>query len=87
MPEDTGSLSNNIVICLLEDERKNLWIGTDNGLNHLDRTSGQIKQFHYKNGESNSLTNDLINHLYQGRDGLLWICTASGLNRSRSLKT
>ena len=48
-PANPQSLSNNYIISVLEDSKKNLWVGTyQGGLNLLDPESGKSK--HYLQG-------------------------------------
>ncbi len=47
-PEDSTTLSHNIVTALLEDSRGNFWVGTDkNGLHLMDRENGTFRRMEY----------------------------------------
>ena len=46
-PDDPSSISSNIVNCIYEDNMGRLWIGTDNGLNLLDRKTGKFKKIEF----------------------------------------
>ena len=65
---------------LLADDNGTLWIGTfDAGLDKLDIPTGSFT--HYRHDpEKNSISNNSINYLFGDSHGLIWICTAAGLN-------
>jgi ligand-binding sensor domain-containing protein len=76
-----NGLSNTTINALLEDDDKNLWIGTEFGLNLLERESGEIHGFFHEKDNSNSLSSNFITYLFQDRSGFIWIGTSFGLNR------
>ncbi len=85
-PADPKSLINNGVMTLLEDRRYsnrggNLWIGTQEGLNHFDRATGIFTRHLHTHTDPSSLSNDKILSLFEDRSGGLWVGTASGINR------
>ncbi|MBN2206311.1 MAG: PAS domain S-box protein, partial [Candidatus Aminicenantes bacterium] len=71
----------NVIFTLLEDTKRNIWVGTLNGLNRYDRSSGSFVRYVHDPGEPASLSNNEVLHLLEDRAGTLWICTAGGLNR------
>jgi ligand-binding sensor domain-containing protein len=77
----TNGLSNPTINSLIEDEEKNIWIATDEGLNLLDRNSGKIELLLHRNDRTTSLKNNQITHLFQDSKGYIWISTANGLSR------
>ena len=44
-PEDSSSISSNRATRVLEDSRKNIWVGTWKGLNRFDRATGKFERF------------------------------------------
>ncbi|MEM1119858.1 MAG: two-component regulator propeller domain-containing protein [Bacteroidota bacterium] len=63
---------------LVQDSQGNLWIGTENGLNFLDQSTGHIsKSLTTEDG----LVNNFIFELLLENDSTLWIGTARGLGR------
>ena len=65
------SLSDNKVWSFFVDEREFLWIGTNRGLNRLDRNTGRYRVFLHNPHEQNSLSHDAVNALYmEGRPGV-----------------
>ena len=61
-------LTSNAVKCLAEDTAHRLWIGTDNGLNLFDLTTGHIRKIEDKRFEDK-----VISTLYAASDGSVWI--------------
>lgn len=60
-------LSNNTVLSLYEDKLSNLWLGLDNGINLINRSSA-FKEYIDVNGQLGSIYTSAINkgHLYLG---------------------
>jgi len=71
-PADPTTLSSDNVRAIYEDRSGELWVGTMNGLDRLDRTSGTFT--HYLSGRS-------ILTLYEDKGGILWVATLWGLTR------
>lgn len=80
-PYGLNTLSNNIVNCFLEED-KYLWVGTESGLNRIDKKTGIIKQYKYNPTDATSISANAIYALYKDSNGNLWIGTWNGgLNR------
>ena len=72
-----NSLSNNTVNFIYADSRHNFWVCTADGLNLLDRKTGQFKIFGIKDG----LPSSVIFGILEDKDGRLWVSTNNGLSR------
>lgn len=72
-----NGLSNNAVICSLQDHNGFLWFGTKDGLNRFDGYS--FKTFRYEAGDSNSIGSNYIYSLHESRSGTLWVGCDRGL--------
>lgn len=73
-----GAISNSKVRCIAEDSQRNIWAGTDNGLNCMNFVTGRISSFFVETYPA--LKSDKINDLHYDRSGdCLWIATDSGL--------
>ncbi|SKB63533.1 Signal transduction histidine kinase [Parapedobacter luteus] len=67
----------------IEDERGNVWIGTNGGgLIYFDRQTNRFTTYRHDPKDPHSLGSDVIVNLCLDRDGVLWIGTYhGGLNR------
>lgn len=72
-------LSQNSVLCILQDDEGFLWFGTRNGLNKYDGNS--FTTYRYDTQDSTSLSNNYIKSLFQDNQGNLWVGTRGGLNK------
>ena len=71
-----------MIECIYEDKDNLLWIGTWNGLNCFDRTTGTFKQYFHDSADSTSISGDHITCMLEDYRGDLWIGTRlAGLNR------
>lgn len=78
---NSNSISSNLINSITEDNESNIWIGTDSGLNKINKSTGRITKY-FKDPESeNSLTSNNILKLLHGKDGTLWIGTDNGLDK------
>lgn len=74
-------LSSNIISSIIEDAHHNLWIGTqggDGGLDYYNRANEHIVNYRNNPKDSASLSSNLIEVLYAGKDGYLLIGTHGG---------
>ncbi len=76
-PQDPRTLSDNKVNAIWEDQQGVLWIGTQNGLNELDRSRGIFTIFTTKDG----LPGNAISAILEDTRGYLWLATHDGLSR------
>ncbi len=72
-------LSENVILCIAQDIRGFLWIGTQAGLNRYDGNS--IRIFKNEMSDPRSLSNGYIAALCSDKKGNLWVGTAQGLDR------
>ncbi|PCK07310.1 MAG: hypothetical protein COA42_14905, partial [Alteromonadaceae bacterium] len=80
--DTTPSLSHSAILSVLEDSRGNLWIGTEGGLNYLNRTNNQVTQFRHDPLDANSLSANVITSILEASDNTIWLATwGGGLNR------
>ncbi len=67
-------LSNNNIYCLTDDNNHNIWIGTQEGLNVLNKETGVIKKDHYS-----QIGNNSVSCLLTTGDNTVWVGTDAGL--------
>ena len=77
--ENPLTLSDNNVFAIIETDGSFLWIGTQNGLNRLDRNTGYVKRFFHDPSEINSLCGNLVTSIQKGSNNTLWLGTNNGL--------
>ena len=81
-PRSPTALANDNVRAILQDADGHLWVGTEAGLDVLDRASGQFTHYRHEDGDAGSLSDSYIMSLYQDARGLLWVGTRlGGVNR------
>ena len=87
-PLDPDSLSDNYINFIFQDSRQTIWIGTQGGgLNQLllgkeaQGRSAAFRVFKKKPGPANSISSDTVLSILEDRQGILWLGTASGLDR------
>jgi len=76
-PESPLSLSSDKVNAIWEDRQGQLWIGSEDGLNLLDRNRGTAKIFTIQDG----LPDNAIESIQEDGQGYLWLGTHNGLSR------
>ncbi|HUO79619.1 MAG TPA: two-component regulator propeller domain-containing protein [Steroidobacteraceae bacterium] len=77
-PRRAGSIGHDDVQALLEDRSGNLWVGTANGLDLLNRLSGEFLHYRHDERDAGSLRDSFVMSLYEDPTGLVWIGTRSG---------
>jgi signal transduction histidine kinase/ligand-binding sensor domain-containing protein/DNA-binding response OmpR family regulator len=71
-------LSQSNAICIFQDSRGFMWIGTRDGLNKYD--GYKITVYRNNISDSLSISNNVINDIAEDKDGNLWIATWGGIN-------
>ena len=72
-------LSEASILCLLQDQRGFLWIGTKDGLNRYD--GHKFKVFRTNDNLQNCISDNEIIALLEDQQGDIWIGTSNGLTR------
>ncbi len=72
------SLSSNNIQAILEDGEGNLWVGTEEGLNRLDRAGGKFIRYLHDPRDDTSLAHDHVTSLAVDGQGRLWVGTRGG---------
>ncbi len=84
---DTLSIADNFIYSVIEDEDKQLWIGTNvGGLDKFDRKNDIF--IHHKHDLKNkySISDNRINQVNEDNEGDLWLATDHGLNKFDKIK-
>lgn len=77
-PDDPESLSDNLVRSITFDDRGNVWVGTNQGLNRLDPDTDRITRYLHDADEPGTISNDNVRMVVQDRSGRLWVVTTGG---------
>src|SRR5262249_14571953 len=84
---EPGSLSSDNVKTIYEDPVGTLWIGTNRGIDRMDRSGGTFASFGRKNG----LPSDTVESILEDGHGDLWLGTHAGISqfnpRNRTFRT
>ena len=67
---DNG-LSNNTVFCILRDKYGLVWFGTEDGLNKYN--GYRVKVYKNRPGDPKSISQNLINAIYEDKGGNIWV--------------
>lgn len=70
--DDPFSLICQRIRWLYQDRQKNIWIGTEDGLNKLPNTKA-FEQFKYMPSRKNTLGGRVVSSIYEGRNKILWV--------------
>ena len=72
------SLSSDDVRAILTDQAGHVWVGTADGLDLLDRLTGEFDHYRSVPSDAESLRDSFVMSLYQDGSGLMWIGTRAG---------
>ncbi len=73
-----NGLSQSSVNYILQDSQGFLWFATNGGLNKYDGT--KFKTFTHSGNDSTSISNNIVNHLFEDGDGNILVSTQTGLD-------
>ena len=74
---DTRSLSNNRVNSVYFDHSGTMWLGTQDGLDKFDRSTGTFKTYYEQDG----LSGNVVSCILEDQRGKLWMSTNNGLSK------
>lgn len=75
-----AGISQNHIICILQDSRGFMWFGTRDGLNKYD--GYQFTIYRHDTKDTNSISNDFISSIVEDSKGFIWVATrGGGINR------
>jgi ligand-binding sensor domain-containing protein/signal transduction histidine kinase len=86
LDKNPNSLSSNQTIRIFEDSRKNLWIGTQFGLNKVlaeDKEKVKFKVYHPSESEAHSIPSSSIRQILEDSKQSIWVATDRGLAKYR----
>lgn len=74
-----NALNSLFVRTLVEDDRQHLWVGTEEGVNVIDLTSGEVCNFDHSRQATHPIFTSTINAFLKDRQGRIWIGFNEGL--------
>lgn len=77
---DAGSLSSNVVQALHIDSKKNIWIGSNFGVNILDTKKNTIINYYHDESDPHSIMHNDVRSIVEDKAGRIWIGTRAGLD-------
>lgn len=72
-----GSLMSNTILCVFEDSKHRLWVGTDMGLHLFQPTTDNFRLFSKTTSDS-SISDNSIKSIIEDKEGCVWIGTSDG---------
>ncbi|WP_218127137.1 two-component regulator propeller domain-containing protein [Catalinimonas alkaloidigena] len=75
------ALSSNYVTAIYDEENGPMWIGTSEGLNMYDKTTGKFKLFRHNPADQLTLGDDNVYCILRASDSTLWVGTDRGVSR------
>jgi len=72
-------LSNKLITNLFEDDNGDIWVGTVNGLNKIEKDNFTVEQYFFDKKDRGFSLDNQITSIIQDRDRKLWIGTLGGL--------
>ena len=80
-PDDSTSLADNYLFCLLEGEAGSLWIGTASGIDLFDTETGVVTHYPPDPDDPTDFFHSNISRLHRRAEGGLWVVTSEGVAR------
>ncbi|HYP14593.1 MAG TPA: two-component regulator propeller domain-containing protein, partial [Bryobacteraceae bacterium] len=78
-PDHPASISDNRVNAVLVDHLGQLWMGTQNGLDHLETATGKVTQYNQRSG----MAGNAVSCILEDARGTLWMSTNKGISSFR----
>lgn len=77
---DTNSISNNNILCIIEDHEGNLWIGTNGGgLNKFNRMGESFKSFNLQSDHKYGINSNIVTCITEDENhSIVWVGTLGG---------
>src|SRR5690606_17749047 len=75
---DKNSLSSNIVYTIASERNGKIWIGTENGLNILNPSTGEISRVEHDGRSRVSLIGKSVKSIFIDKQGVFWVATFRG---------
>lgn len=77
--KDKNGLNDNSIKCIKEDRFKQIWFGTDNGLNRYNQETNEFDSFYFSTENTEGSSENEIRDFEFINDSILWVGTKAGL--------
>lgn len=74
-----GDTVQTVVYSLFEDSKRNIWIGSENGLFRYNIENNTCKIYTHRENDASSLASDQVRAIAEDRSGTIWVGTRNGL--------
>ena len=75
------NLLGNVIASLYKDDDGSLWVGNwGQGLNRVNRKTGQVEHFSTQQTGNHKLSNDFVHVIFKDSDNQLWLGTRDGIS-------
>lgn len=82
-PKVSNTLPSNIVFCIYQDKKENIWVGTNNGLSLVQKKplgDYAFKNYQHDSKNPQSLADNTVYCIFEDNKGRLWVGTDGGLS-------
>lgn len=73
---NANSLSSNTVFCITSDDAGNIWVGTDVGVNKLNRRNWQFQYFQHNPADRGSISPSVVRSILLDSSQTMWVATS-----------
>ncbi|HET9048792.1 MAG TPA: EAL domain-containing protein [Chiayiivirga sp.] len=81
-PTRDGALRQANITSIVQDSRVRVWLGSrGDGLSLFDPNGTQFQNFRHQVDQDDSLSSDMINAIYETRDGTIWVAGDRGVDQ------
>ena len=77
-PNDAATLGTDSVFAIAEAPDGTLWVGTDAGLDRLDRSTGQVRRYQHDPERRDTIPPGGVRDIAVADDGTVWLGTVAG---------
>ncbi len=79
-PKDSSSLIGNFIWTLYEDQKGEIWIGTNAGMSHYNRAQNNFINYKFISSKKGGISSNKVSCFYEDSKNRFWVGTESGLN-------
>lgn len=77
-PLNPNSIGNSDILSAIEDYKGNFWVGTEQGLNYINRQTQEVTRYHHDPMDETSIPANPVIGLYEDSKKQIWVGTYAG---------